>query len=620
MSGAIYIDYRYTPSYDTALAARQKNARNKRSASQLLKELESSINESKKRGADKYAKDELDKAEKLHDSLKANISTQSYAAVVDHESEVKQRCEVLENQIVTGMQQKKKALEEQRRWSILFKKMLELERKIKPAAAPDDLVMKWKKEEWSAYSLKLEMARANIDQKSGNPEEVFYQLRDMEKEYDEFVQESSRLEELSIEREMLIETIEYALGSPELQFDVHVNSEDGENPYSTLVLKAWRPNEEMIEMRFDLDKGGRNTIDVFATGFAEPGYPSGCDSVFDSLEQQLSSCGLQIVFHYYDDESIHLHPQEQYSISIAHADDGPAINIDKYVPKIGRRLPIPEQQSRHPAELLHFSAFAPPIVKPQSRFVLYIWTFMETQRDTMLVLASPNNTFKQIGTKGPIRAQRGTELTICVDLPDFKIDETIDKIIWEGEISSASFAVSVPEDIEPGKHVCKAKILCGGIQLARLFFEIEVGLEQESSKALKTEEQRIRTVFASYASEDRLEVLRWARGAQTVGVDVFLDVLSLREGQYWEKELWKHIPSKDLFCLFWSEPASRSPWVEKEWKCALVARGLDYIHPVPLVDPRKVPPPKELSVKHFNDLTRIIIEYEQAFRTNSASS
>src|SRR5262249_35359389 len=64
-------------------------------------------------------------------------------------------------------------------------------------------------------------------------------------------------------------------------------------------------------------------------------------------------------------------------------------------------------------------------------------------------------------------------------------------------------------------------------------------------------------------------------------------------------------------CLFWSRPASESQWVEKEWRCAYQARGLDYIHPVSLVDPRAVPPPKELASRHFEDLTRIVYEYER---------
>jgi hypothetical protein len=85
-------------------------------------------------------------------------------------------------------------------------------------------------------------------------------------------------------------------------------------------------------------------------------------------------------------------------------------------------------------------------------------------------------------------------------------------------------------------------------------------------------------------------------------LDIFLDVLSLRSGQDWEQQLRLQIPAKDVFFLFWSANAACSMEVEKEWRLALELRGLEYIDPVPLVDPRESPPPKELASLHFNDL------------------
>jgi hypothetical protein len=102
-------------------------------------------------------------------------------------------------------------------------------------------------------------------------------------------------------------------------------------------------------------------------------------------------------------------------------------------------------------------------------------------------------------------------------------------------------------------------------------------------------------------------------------VDVFVDVLTLRESSRWESELMEEVPTKDLFCLFWSAAASRSQWVEKEWKCALATRGLDYIHPVPLADPRIVPPPTELSGKHFGGLLFMAERYENTFAGRATS-
>src|SRR6202030_1216765 len=98
-------------------------------------------------------------------------------------------------------------------------------------------------------------------------------------------------------------------------------------------------------------------------------------------------------------------------------------------------------------------------------------------------------------------------------------------------------------------------------------------------------------------------VLARIQGMQKVApeLDVFLDVLHLRSGQDWASRLQTEIPARDVFYLFWSSDASRSAWVEREWRCALETRGLDFIDPVPLASPREVPPPAELASKHFND-------------------
>jgi hypothetical protein len=115
-------------------------------------------------------------------------------------------------------------------------------------------------------------------------------------------------------------------------------------------------------------------------------------------------------------------------------------------------------------------------------------------------------------------------------------------------------------------------------------------------------EERVMSAFASYATQDRAEVLRRVQGIEAAGVQVFMDVLSLRAGQDWERRILENIRQNDVFYLFWSVPASRSEWVEKEWRLALKERGLGYIHPVPLADPVEAPPPPELASRHFNDL------------------
>ncbi|MCK4613989.1 MAG: toll/interleukin-1 receptor domain-containing protein [Thermoplasmata archaeon] len=122
------------------------------------------------------------------------------------------------------------------------------------------------------------------------------------------------------------------------------------------------------------------------------------------------------------------------------------------------------------------------------------------------------------------------------------------------------------------------------------------------------------TAFALYSRLDREQVLPRIQGIQKAlpNLNIFIDMLSLRSGQNWEQEIRKIIPSKDIFYLFWSGNAKRSHWVEKEWRCALEMKGLDFIDPVPLVSPEIVPPPEELSAKHFDDWTLAFMRSEKS--------
>ena len=82
-----------------------------------------------------------------------------------------------------------------------------------------------------------------------------------------------------------------------------------------------------------------------------------------------------------------------------------------------------------------------------------------------------------------------------------------------------------------------------------------------------------------------------------------MDIKDIKSGQKWKESIRKFIETSDIFYLFWSKNAKDSNCVEKEWRCALKLKGIDFIDPVPLDSPEDVPPPVELTEKHFNDWT-----------------
>ncbi len=86
-------------------------------------------------------------------------------------------------------------------------------------------------------------------------------------------------------------------------------------------------------------------------------------------------------------------------------------------------------------------------------------------------------------------------------------------------------------------------------------------------------------------------------------LDLFMDVGALRSGERWQERLQEEISGRDVLYLFWSGAASRSTWVEHEWRTALRTKGLGGVDPVPLETPDTAPPPPELADLHFNEWT-----------------
>lgn len=264
-----------------------------------------------------------------------------------------------------------------------------------------------------------------------------------------------------------------------------------------------------------------------------------------------------------------------------------------------------------PPDAVHFSVTSPVRVAPGRSFVLNVWAHLERQRPELLarVQQMAGGAPVAVRTKGPIALEQGALLTVTVAIEGLIVEDAQDTMLWTGEIGGVDFPVKVPDQASFGVHSGVARLCAGGLQFARLYFGIEVGAAQAELVALPAREERHRKAFASYASQDRDAVLARVQGMCKVvpDLEVFLDVLSLRSGEDWAERLVRVIPESDVFYLFWSEYAARSEWVEREWRCALQAKGPGFIDPVPLVSPERVPPPPELAGKHFSDWTLALL-------------
>ena len=209
-----------------------------------------------------------------------------------------------------------------------------------------------------------------------------------------------------------------------------------------------------------------------------------------------------------------------------------------------------------------------------------------------------------IRSKGPVPVGRGTVLVVRLSVPSLTWEDT-DSLYWAGTIGNATFSFTVPAQAEPGDHLGYIQICVAGVEIARLSFLITVAETEGTVHDVSSRQRRVSTAFASYATEDRAEVLARIQGMLSVvpDLDIFMDVVALRSGERWQERLEEEITGRDVLYLFWSGAASRSTWVEREWRTALRTKGLDGIDPVPLETPDMAPPPPELASLHFNQWT-----------------
>ncbi|HYK36393.1 type VI secretion system ImpA family N-terminal domain-containing protein [Alloacidobacterium sp.] len=261
-----------------------------------------------------------------------------------------------------------------------------------------------------------------------------------------------------------------------------------------------------------------------------------------------------------------------------------------------------------------FTLTAPAAVVPSVPFEIFIWAHESGQRSRVLARAREELGVRDVlaRAKGPVKLLTGTVLRVQLRIPGAVIDESEDTMVWEGESTCASFVVTLPELSREAKCYGSAHIYANGVQIAKIPFLLSAA---GTADIIEASGVRYKNAFASYASADRDAVLGRIQGIHKIApeLDVFLDVLSLRSGQNWETELWRVIPASDIFYLFWSTHARDSEWVEREWRCALRERGIEFIDPIPLESPQESPPPPELRSLHFND-------WELAFRRSNIST
>jgi TIR domain-containing protein len=259
-----------------------------------------------------------------------------------------------------------------------------------------------------------------------------------------------------------------------------------------------------------------------------------------------------------------------------------------------------------------FGVAHPAAINSATSFIIDTWIFQNTDRKDaeQRALASMDGDVR-FRSQGSAAVPRGSKLTVTVKIGNWPVTPRLQDVWWTGEIANVSFRVTPAAKLPGEKIDGECRISLDGLRIGYVPFQIAVAGTARQSDHL-TVGTTVKSAFASYASRDRSQVLARVQGIGKAGIDVFMDIHNLRSGSNFNTELLSKIESSDVLYLFWSRHAAASEWVGREWRYGMEKKGIDFIDPVPLADPRKVPPPAELAgAKHFNDWTLAYLEYER---------
>lgn len=250
------------------------------------------------------------------------------------------------------------------------------------------------------------------------------------------------------------------------------------------------------------------------------------------------------------------------------------------------------------------TAFAPPEARPGDMLLVQVLAHLPGQAGQARALAEEVDAeARQRGsTSLALDVPLGARLDVHLRMPGLVVDDEVAVLIWRGRPASAQFGVAVPAGHPPQTVIATVTISQDRVPVGQIKFPLRVTAAAEARTAAPAgQAQAFESFFASYASQDRPEVLKRVQMALRLGKRVFQDVLDLDPGDRWERKLYHHIDESDAVLLFWSSHAKGSEWVMRECRYAIEKKGIERLIPVILEGPPPVEPPPELAALHFND-------------------
>ena len=272
--------------------------------------------------------------------------------------------------------------------------------------------------------------------------------------------------------------------------------------------------------------------------------------------------------------------------------------------------PLGSDSPQPAPEPLQFTVYHPPELVPERWAKLLVYVHLagardEVDRDREKVLAGEPGTHRKRSEDAVVPIRRESLIRVVPELPGCRCNPPEAAVLWLEDWHNVLFRVQAHREASgfaPGRAVngrvafFVESVLVGEVPIWALISDRE---EPEETAPRRTEPvAAFDRVFASYSHRDGEIVAALGRAYKALGMELLRDVEVLRSGERWNPRLLELIEGADVFQLYWSQEAGRSPYVTQEWRHALALRRDHFIRPVywrrPMPDP-----PEELGSIHF---------------------
>jgi TIR domain len=186
-----------------------------------------------------------------------------------------------------------------------------------------------------------------------------------------------------------------------------------------------------------------------------------------------------------------------------------------------------------------------------------------------------------------VRLPKGTRLWVRPEVPGIRFDPPVQEVRWLADLQQADFRLQALPHTAGRAVLGAVEAYVGPLPVAQVPLSIRVrgvsDLQERFEGAAAPTGRLFESVFASYTHEDYEVVKAVAEAYRELGINVLMDKVPIGAEEAREQELPQLIEEADVFHLFWSKAASRSPKVAEEWRHALSQqnrKGERFIRPM----------------------------------------